>query len=135
MSTEDLYATGDVLVSRRGLKAPRKGASPFILSRRTDLVVSVSGRYSRVTTTMIDASDRLPDELEAEDRRPAACPFCGYEGAFDGQGTFTTEPKIIRRGVETQLVEEWYQARCGECGGVFRCREHSEVVSREETGL
>ena len=68
MSTEDLYPPVCILVSRRGLKAPRKGASPFILSRRTDLVVSVSGEYSRFTTTMTDEPQPTCDHDGCENR-------------------------------------------------------------------
>jgi len=64
--------------------------------------------------------DFLPDEEVIEERRPTNCPFCGYSGAFDGQGWQTDTTTYRAVGVEAELRRRWYQHRCPDCNGRFR---------------
>lgn len=66
------------------------------------------------------------------DRTPAACPFCGHDGAFDGQGQFPDEIEITRAGVTTTYQATWSQHRCPECNGRFQLLDHAEEVDDAE---
>jgi len=77
---------------------------------------------------MTDASKFRPDESEVKERRPAFCPFCGHDGAFDGQGIFTDTVTVRRRGTETTIKRKNYRHRCSECNGHFEMTEDAWAV-------
>lgn len=60
------------------------------------------------------------DESETAERTPAACPFCGFEGAFDGQGRRQESVTVTDRNGEAHFDTMWSQMRCSECNGRFR---------------
>jgi hypothetical protein len=44
-----------------------------------------------------------PSGVEVSDRQPANCPYCGYDGGFDGLGPF----------------HGGYKSHCPDCGLAF----------------
>jgi len=80
---------------------------------------------------MTEESHFEADDAVTEDRTPAACPFCGYDGAFDGQGKFTREMATKRAGVRTEFKIDWYQFRCSECNGHFQMLDQARKVGTE----
>lgn len=67
-----------------------------------------------------------PDEVA--DRTPVACPFCGHDGSFDGQGSWPDEITITRAGVTTTYDVQWMQFRCPGCNGRFQMLDNAEEV-------
>jgi hypothetical protein len=77
---------------------------------------------------MTHATDFEADESVTADRTPTNCPFCGHDGAFDGQGEVPDMFKITRAGVISRFETVWYQIRCPECNGRFRMLEEVEEI-------
>lgn len=69
-----------------------------------------------------------PDPSAVSGDTPAACPFCGHDGAFDGQGDWNDTIKLTRVGVITVHDVTWSQHRCPECNGRFRMLTESVEV-------
>lgn len=77
-------------------------------------------------------------ENATADRTPANCPFCGYDGSFDGRGCHYERAEFHRPDSGTERYEtRWSQLRCSECNGQFRMLDSAEelesVEMREET--
>lgn len=72
-----------------------------------------------------------PDEDATADRQPAACPFCGHDGVFDGQGDWPDEIETARAGVRKEYDVTWVQHRCPECNGTFQMLTEAEQVRVE----
>jgi hypothetical protein len=71
-----------------------------------------------------------PDPDVIAERRPTHCPFCGHDGAFDGQGKAYDTVTIKKDGQATVYRKEWYQVRCVECNGQFRMLD--QAIELEE---
>jgi hypothetical protein len=69
-----------------------------------------------------------PDPDVIAERRPTHCPFCGHDGAFDGQGHTVDRVKINKQNTETAYGTVWYGIRCSECNGYFRMLEDAEEL-------
>lgn len=67
-----------------------------------------------------------PDPEVTAERQPAACPFCGHDGAFDGQGSWTDEIVRVRAGVETTYEGTYDRHRCPDCNGRFTMLSDAE---------
>lgn len=76
---------------------------------------------------MQDEGRYLPDEYETADRTPCNCPFCGYDGRFDGQGRYPRTMKVKRDGSMNEYDTEWTQIRCPNCNGRFRMLDYVEA--------
>jgi hypothetical protein len=76
----------------------------------------------------MDASELEPDPDVTAERTPTACPFCGYDGAFDGHGRFTDEVTIIHAGVEQTFRQQVASIRCPDCNGRFDMRGEATEV-------
>ena len=75
---------------------------------------------------MLTGSDLLPDEEVTAERQPAACPFCAYDGAVDGQGEWPDEYIRKSSGVESRFDVTWSQFHCPTCGGTWQMRTEAE---------
>lgn len=63
-----------------------------------------------------------PDDDLIADEQPAACPFCGHDGAMDAKGRFERDFKIKRVGVLTEFLATIDEFHCPECNGTFQMR-------------
>lgn len=79
-------------------------------------------------------SDRTrwdPDPEAIADRTPAACPFCGHDGVFDGRGSVPDERTIKRAGVTTTYETQWSEFHCPECNGYFQLLDEATKIDQD----
>ena len=62
----------------------------------------------------------LPDTDVLNDDTPKACPFCGYDGALDYQGTVPDTIEVVRAGVTSEFDAESSAFHCPDCNGRFQ---------------
>jgi hypothetical protein len=83
---------------------------------------------------MADAHEFRARERKTADRKPAACPFCGHDGVFDGQGRRADDLHVKRRGVSSIFDVDWSQFRCPNCNGRFEMMTRvSDRAQRDDT--
>lgn len=73
---------------------------------RAVLDAAQQGRYALHERHSTGQDGPMPwaDDPNVPARQPAFCPYCGQDGAFDGQGA---------------LKQDWYRHGCGNCGHSF----------------
>lgn len=69
-------------------------------------------------------------------RTPTHCPHCGFDGGFDGMGSFTRKTATKRLGESgtVEKWEKWYRVHCPDCGEHFALLEKTVRIPYDENG-
>lgn len=73
-----------------------------------------------------------PDTEEKVKMSPAACPWCGHDGAFDGQGQWGEVISTRRSGVRHEYDVVWDAFRCPTCNVQFQMIVESDLISNPD---
>ena len=78
-----------------------------------------------------DGSKYEANGEEIEDELPAACPFCGHSGVFDGHGKIPDKLTTVKSGIEKTYRVIKPRFRCPECNGRFEMWGKVDQLSQE----